>query len=126
MGKTELSKVANEFGERVLETPMNQISLGMTLDKFAENPTLVGSMLFRHCCSGVRVVAKHTKKDIGAITFEQYGAHINDYPHHYLTVAAAVGITKGEIDTFMQRLRTTLKSYIKKSKSNTKSSSGGS
>lgn len=26
--KDKLSQVANEFGERVLETPMNQISLG--------------------------------------------------------------------------------------------------
>ena len=28
----------------------------MTLDNFSDNPTQIGAMLFRHCCSGVRFV----------------------------------------------------------------------
>ena len=30
------------------------VGAGLTLDNFYENPTLIGSMLFTHACSGVR------------------------------------------------------------------------
>jgi len=52
-----LSNLATKFGERLLQTPRNPISMGMTLspEKFP-NPTFLGSMLFARGISGVRVV----------------------------------------------------------------------
>ena len=34
-----------------------------------------------------------------------YGAHCDDYPSDYLTVAAALGTTRADIDTFVLRMR---------------------
>lgn len=59
--KEKLSAVAEKHGERVLETPQNQISLAMTLAQFDNNSnqderlvSQLGSMLFTRCCSGAR------------------------------------------------------------------------
>jgi len=112
--KEKLQVVAEQFGERVLDTPHNQISIGMTLDGFGDHPTEIGGMLFRHFCSGVRVIARGSVKKIGEHEFPEYGAHINGYPHHYMTVAAAIGMQEEEIDTFLDRLSTTLRAYRKK------------
>ena len=60
------------------------------------------------------MVARGTSKKIGSFTFNDYGAHLDNYPHHYLTVAAAIGITQTEIDVFLVRLAETLRSARKK------------
>lgn len=55
--KDELSKLALKYGERVLNTPNNPISIGMSLTKFGENTldiTQIGSMLFTRFVSGTR------------------------------------------------------------------------
>ena len=41
---------------------------------------------------------------IGGHEFRGYGAHADAYPCHYLTAAAAVGITDADVDTFVRRL----------------------
>lgn len=63
-----------------------------------------------------RVIAKNSKKQIGTFEFQHYGAHIDNYPHNYLTVAAAIGMKREEVIIFMQRLRETLKKLQKKTK----------
>lgn len=67
--------------------------------------TLLGSMLFTRCVSGTRVVARGKRQEVGGVPFVGYGAHCDDYPHDYLTVAAAVGTTHQDIDGFIARLR---------------------
>jgi O-phospho-L-seryl-tRNASec:L-selenocysteinyl-tRNA synthase len=55
--KQQLTKVGDEFNERVLETPGNTISLGFTLKHLGQDPkhiTQVGSMLFVKLVSGAR------------------------------------------------------------------------
>ena len=47
-----LGEFAASVGERVLTTPHNPISIGITLSKVAE-PTALGSMLFARCVSGI-------------------------------------------------------------------------
>ena len=66
--------------------------------------TFLGSMLFRRCVSGTRVVARGRPKVVAGHAFASYGAHIDDYPCEYLTVAAALGTTKEEVDEFLRRL----------------------
>ena len=57
--KQQLQKVAEEFNERVLETPNNPISMGLTLKHLGHDTkhiTQVGSMLFVKLVSGARFV----------------------------------------------------------------------
>ena len=93
--REELAKVAARHGERVLETKHNTISIAMTLDSIvtketasvtedstavstatadqtdAADRTFLGSMLFKRCVSGTRVVLGRGvgKKTIGDTTF---------------------------------------------------------
>ena len=41
--------------------------------------------------------------------FAGWGAHHPNYPHGYLTAAAALGMTKADVDTFVGRLVKCLK-----------------
>lgn len=61
-----------------------------------------------------RVIAQGAPKKIGEFEFPDYGAHINGYPHHYMNVAAAIGMEREEIDVFLDRLSSTLRAYQKK------------
>ena len=93
----KLTTVAAQFGERVLVTPNNQISYGLTLEHFAEgenDQTFLGSMLFTRCVSGTRVITGRDSKSIGPFEFQGYGAHTNEYPVPYLTAACAIGVTR--------------------------------
>ena len=81
----------------------------MTLDSFGDNPSQIGSQLFYRCVSGPRVVKRNTSKEVVGVLFSGYGAHTNDYPSHYLTMACAIGITKNEIDDFLQVLEKILR-----------------
>ena len=70
-------------GERVLDTPDNPISVGMTLSTLAtpapassdDAVTFFGSMLFSRCVSGTRTVPRGKRLEVGGIVFDGYGAH---------------------------------------------------
>ncbi|RWS30331.1 O-phosphoseryl-tRNA(Sec) selenium transferase-like protein [Leptotrombidium deliense] len=117
--RTELETLAEKYGERVLQTKSNHISIGLTLNNFQLNgkTTEIGSMLFLRGVSGARVVTSPgTVKQIGGHNFVNWGSHHNNYPNSYLTAAVAIGITKEEIDVFLKRLTklfTSLKIVIK-------------
>jgi O-phospho-L-seryl-tRNASec:L-selenocysteinyl-tRNA synthase len=114
----------------VLTTPNNNISMGMEVQNtmvftrligmslttvcLNKDPNFLGSMLFSRGCSGTRVVATNTTKQLAHILFEGYGAHSKEYPCSYLTVAASIGIQKDEVDSFIKRLDKTLKEFTKK------------
>ncbi|XP_022083546.1 O-phosphoseryl-tRNA(Sec) selenium transferase-like isoform X2 [Acanthaster planci] len=104
----ELKTVAEGHGERLLRMPHNPISMAMTLGLQLEDDrkevSEVGSMLFKRNVSGARVVPRGVTKTIGGYDFTGYGSHCNDYPTGYLTVAAAIGITKEDVDLFVKRL----------------------
>nr|XP_039254202.1 O-phosphoseryl-tRNA(Sec) selenium transferase-like [Styela clava] len=107
--KEELTKVATKHGEVVLETPHNPISMAMSVSQNLVNSqkkdvTELGSMLFTRCVSGTRVVATNATKDIEGYLFQGYGSHCNNYRTAYLTAAAAIGMTKGDVDLFVKRL----------------------
>ncbi len=60
-----------------------------------------------------RIVTPKSTRQVADISFTSYGAHINNYPHTYLTVAAAIGGSKEEIDKFFVRFEKTFKDYQK-------------
>ena len=99
-------------GERLLVTPSNTISLGMTLGRLAElaaaagaDIKMLGSMLFTRCVSGTRVLVPGTAaKSIAGFEFRGFGTHCDAYPAPYLTAAAAIGMKREEVDLFIVRL----------------------
>ena len=51
-----------------------------------------------------RVVARGGCQVISGLTFQGFGAHHDCYPSNYLTAAAAVGMTRSDVDSFIKRL----------------------
>ncbi|KAJ7336496.1 hypothetical protein OS493_011699 [Desmophyllum pertusum] len=106
-----LSKVAEAHGERLLGTKGNPISLAISLERVTQGlelntagVTQLGSMLFTRCVSGARVVPPGSTKEINGHLFTGWGAHAQNYRCAYLTAAAAIGMTKADVDTFLKRL----------------------
>ena len=58
-----------------------------------------------------RVVAPGDHKEISEMKFQHFGSHSNEYPCAYLTAAAAIGVTKENVDTFIKRLGKVLESF---------------
>lgn len=107
-----LHRSAAELGERVLNVPDNPISMGMTLDSLRggrQDVTFLGSMLFARCASGARVIVPGKIQEVGGLTLHGFGASYDEYPHAYITVAAAIGTSVQEVDEFMRRLTTCAK-----------------
>lgn len=107
--KEELSKIARRYGERLLDTPHNPISMAMTLDHLESkgfSVEFLGSMLFTRFVSGTRVVSRNNNnKKVCGIEFPNgFGAHCTNYPHSYLTAACALGMTRKDIEIFCTRL----------------------
>ena len=114
----KVARVCAENNERLLVTPDNPISFGVTLDNHAakDHDLFMGSMLFTRGCSGTRVYVSgpQNEKIVCGIKFDGFGAHCAEYPHSYMSIACAIGITKKDIDTFCERLEKTFKEYDKK------------
>lgn len=63
-------------------------------------------------------------KTVCDISFSGYGTHIDNYPFPYLNAACAIGMTKDEVDIFIQRLDKAFVSFTKSSKVIEKSPEG--
>jgi len=118
-----LKAVVEKHDLRLLDAPQNKISLAVdvtSLEKYAEGGraglAFLGSMLFTRRVSGPRVVLAGGEKgafmkSIDGHMFENYGAHHDEYPHCYLTAAAAIGATQAELEVFLQRLDESLADF---------------
>lgn len=124
--RSKLSEVAGKHGERLLQCPANTISLGITLDHLVrpqnrdesqeeylkdvnKQISYFGSMLFKRCVSGTRVVPRSEVNQIGGIQFKGFGSSTNSFPHAYMTAACAIGVSRNEVAEFFVRLDKTLK-----------------
>lgn len=103
--KDGLTEIASKFQLKVLETPGNTISIGITLPPMKDSKSLteLGSKLFVRCVSGTRVISSTECKTISGHEFQGWGAHYDQYPSPYLTAAATIGMTTCDIDQFLQR-----------------------
>ncbi|XP_060102200.1 O-phosphoseryl-tRNA(Sec) selenium transferase [Heteronotia binoei] len=114
---SELKKLAEAYNERLLETPHNPISLAMSLKKLDELSgtaiTQLGSMLFTRQVSGARVVPLGSLQTVSGYTFKGFMSHTNSYRCAYLNAAAAVGMSKQDVDVFLKRLDKCLKALAK-------------
>ncbi|CAB3977134.1 O-phosphoseryl-tRNA(Sec) selenium transferase [Paramuricea clavata] len=116
-----LSKLADAHGQKLLNTKHNPISLAMSLRQMEgglnvtnDGMTQLGSMLFTRCVSGARVVPPNATKDINGYQFTGWGAHTNNYPCAYMTAAAALGMSRDDVDIFLKRLDKCLFKFSKK------------
>jgi O-phospho-L-seryl-tRNASec:L-selenocysteinyl-tRNA synthase len=124
--RIRLSEIAEKHGERLLESPSNTISLGITLDSLvrpqnndeseedylkavSKQISYFGSMLFKRCVSGTRVVPRGEEKQMGGATFVGFGSSTDFYPHAYMTAACAIGVSRNEVTEFFSRLDKTMK-----------------
>ncbi len=93
--KKKVGEVAAKYKERVLDTPSNKISLAVTLtslEPLLPDITFFGSYLFSRRISGVRVVGRSEAKQIGCVSFKNYGSHAEDYKYlPYFNCAASIG-----------------------------------
>lgn len=113
---SKLSEVASKHAERLLKTPHNGISMGMSLSsiivKEDKDVTEIGSMLFTRFVSGTRVISNSsTDSTINGLKIINFGAHCDKYNCPYLTAAASIGMTRTDVDTFVTRLDKVLKKY---------------
>ncbi|CAL6325024.1 unnamed protein product [Bathycoccus prasinos] len=112
--KMALERTASKYGERVLETPNNPISLGVTLTSSRNDlVTKFGSMLFTRRVSGARTVPMQETKKIGDVELRGFGASFSTYPTAYFTAAAAIGMREKEIESFELQLEKTFKDFVK-------------
>jgi O-phospho-L-seryl-tRNASec:L-selenocysteinyl-tRNA synthase len=110
-----LNHLTKQFEERVLISPCNTISIGMTLTALHRSPSFIGSMLFKRAVSGCRVVTPPSDESqpptiISGYQFIGWGSHHDEYPSPYLTAACAVGMQENEIYQFLHKLEKVLKS----------------
>lgn len=114
--KQALGKFGEKYPIKILNLPNNTISIGISLfnlkalfeDKEADklkNVSFLGSMLYKKRVMGSRVIGLSNAKNVCGIKFKNYGSHIDEYPEiPYMTAACSVGLTKKEIDWFIERL----------------------
>ncbi|XP_064554201.1 O-phosphoseryl-tRNA(Sec) selenium transferase [Drosophila montana] len=104
--KQRLQQFAAEHGEIVPQSNNNQISLALTVSTLRalgadeRSVTQLGAMLHSRGVSGVRVVTVGQTKSIDGYEFKHFGSHHDLLEVPYLTVAAALGIRRSEIDKF--------------------------
>lgn len=105
--KSKLQELAVTYKERVLDTPDNHISLAFTLTqsnyKEGTQLTEVGSKLFTRNVTGARVVTCSGSKTVGQITLQHFGSHSDSYPTPYITFAASVGMTEGDVEIIVEK-----------------------
>jgi hypothetical protein len=67
--------------------------------------TMLGAMLWQRHVSGVRVICRHKRQSVAGIEFEGYGSSCNEYPHDYMTAAAALGVSREDVDVFVDKVK---------------------
>lgn len=60
-------------------------------------------------------MAPSNEKEIAGVKFKNFSSHSNNYPCAYLTAAAAIGMTRDDVDSFIKRIDKVLASLQKDS-----------
>lgn len=104
--RQKLRNLSTRHNEKLLITKRNPISIALTLENFDKTKvSMIGSMLFTRGVSGCRIISTTDIKAIDGYKFQGWGSHIslsNNTP--YITAAAGLGITRQEVDNFIDKL----------------------
>lgn len=101
----------------IIDTKDNRISIAVALlvsDEEDKVVTAVGSKLFKRHVMGVRAIPSRTTTaaEVEGISFASWGNHTNEAMPAYLTVAAAIGMKRREVDLFLDKLESVLKGVL--------------
>lgn len=88
----------------VIQSKDNRISIALAIDLPDFEVNEIGSKLFKRHVMGVRAIPKKTMINLEGLVFESWGNHTNDAMPAYLTLAAAIGMTKNDVDMFIGKL----------------------
>lgn len=106
--KDGMIKIADKYGEKIIENPNNKISIAMTLGNICKNAkskndiTYLGSLFYTRQISGIRIIAPSPELNFNEYKFKNYGSHCQDYPHMpYCSFASAIGVTNEEVNLFL-------------------------
>ena len=102
-----LSKL--ELGKVIEKRLLTQLQIEPARCEHSEN-SANSSLSILHC----RVVSPDSTKEINGYVFTGWGAHAQHYRCAYLTAAAAIGMTKADVDTFLKRLDKCLSKFSAK------------
>lgn len=102
----KLTEFAAEKGERVVTHPHNDISVAVTMTSVAD-PRSIGGKLFRHQCTGPKVVVLDTTTELCGVQFMAYGSHSNDIAGRspLLVMACGIGMQLAEVELLFKKLR---------------------
>ncbi|CUI11039.1 SLA/LP autoantigen protein, putative [Bodo saltans] len=102
----ELATFAKERGEELIVHPHNDISLAVTMRGVAD-PKSIGGKLFRHQCTGPKVVTMDTTTELCGVTFSAYGSHCDDVEGRcpMLVMACGIGMEVAEVTLLLKKLR---------------------
>jgi O-phospho-L-seryl-tRNASec:L-selenocysteinyl-tRNA synthase len=101
--KSVMTDVANLYGEKIIDTPNNKISLAMSLtnickDKSYKAITYLGSLFYSRQISGIKILAANEPFMLNGYKFKNYGTHCDNYSTlPYCAFAAGIGITEFEV-----------------------------
>ncbi len=101
--------MGNEAGQHISQASDGDTAVHTASAK--KPSTFLGSMLFKRAVSGTRVVSRGKEQSVAGHCFKGYGAHCDVYPCDYLTFAAALGTTEGDVDEFIRRLGLCIKDF---------------
>lgn len=59
------------------------------------------------------MISKGVEQKVAGISFTGYGSHCDNYPHSYLTFAAALGTSRKDVDQFVAKLEKTFRDFVK-------------
>ena len=79
-----MTEIAGEIEQRVLDVP-NPVSVAMTLDGLDANE--IGARLYNSRVTGPR-----------SVSLGSFGSCIEDYPHSYIVMNAAIGSTRNDVE----------------------------
>ena len=98
-----------ELGKVIEKRLLTQLQIEPARCEHSEN-NANSSFSILHC----RVVSPDSTKEINGYVFTGWGAHAQHYRCAYLTAAAAIGMTKADVDTFLKRLDKCLSKFSAK------------
>jgi O-phospho-L-seryl-tRNASec:L-selenocysteinyl-tRNA synthase len=103
---TELRIFAHERGEEVVLHPHNDISFALTMRRVSD-PRSIGGKLFRHQCTGPKVVTMETTSELCGFLFPAYGSHSSETTGRcpLLVMACGVGMELSEVMLLLKKLR---------------------
>jgi O-phospho-L-seryl-tRNASec:L-selenocysteinyl-tRNA synthase len=103
--RAKIAETMAPFGERVLDTPRNRISIGVSLSSVpATQVAHFGAQLFARNVSGARAIDCVETKRIDGVEFRGWGSSCDSYKCAYFTVAVAIGSQQSDIDTLCAKV----------------------